>query len=289
MSEFYIPRPFTQNTVLALCMCTVSTMSETSTPINNKRLASARTPGSSEPERKKCMEMAQDMEVSVDRVSLLEQKYACKSFEDMSRCFAILDIRLTDKVENHEKSIADIVDRVQDLEAHKDEVDKIVAGITEKDIPDVEKEVEELKVTVLKQDLWSRKWNLKFKGIEGDDKESAVETERKVKDFLKSKLNIDEAESIGFQAAHRLKGGPAGKKNIIARFVHLNDVDNVLKRLRHLTPQCGYSVQRDLPPSLDELRNGHLATRSRMTKDEKSRTKLVYLKDPPFVKLVSKK
>jgi hypothetical protein len=91
-----------------------------------------------------------------------------------------------------------------------------------------------------------------------------------------------------FQAVHRLPGGPNLKNNIFVRFVSLLDKDLVNQGLKYLKAGCGFSVCPDLPPKLNATRNNLLATRSRLEPALKSRTKLVYLKESPWLKLVTK-
>jgi hypothetical protein len=158
----------------------------------------------------------------------------------------------------------------------------------ERDLPGLEKKLVEANNKMLKQEIEARKWNRRFKGILGDSDENSKITEAKVKDFIKTKLLVADVDRIEFQAAHRLKGGKEGKKNIIARFLRLNDIDDVMKGLKNLEPNSGYSVSQDLPPSVDELRNELLLKRSKLEKEVKARTRLVYLKEPPFLKLVTK-
>ena len=113
-------------------------------------------------------------------------------------------------------------------------------------------------------------------------------TESQVKQFMKTTLKIPSAETFEFQAVHRLPGGQKDKKNIIARFVRLRDKDVTMSSLRNLKPNCGFSVAVDLPPKLNELRNNLLHTRSKMEPAQKAKTKLVYLKEPPFLRLQAK-
>jgi hypothetical protein len=214
-------------------------------------------------------------------VEELETKYTCKDFNDISKCFALLHVRLNDMFK-------DLDSRVSNLEANKDAMDSVISEITEVDIPAIDHKLNALNVEALKRDIWSRKWNLKFKGVAGESHERADVTEVKAREFLKEKLRVEDADMINFQAVHRLKGGPKGKKNIIARFVRLSDTDKAMEGIKYLPPDSGYSVQRDLPPQIDELRNQLLKERSKMDKDLKSRTRLVHLKEPPFLKLVTK-
>ena len=70
---------------------------------------------------------------------------------------------------------------------------------------------------------YSRKDNLIFDGVEESAKENCM---AKVKDILKQKLDIADAESIVFQRLHRLHYGPAPRP-IMCRFLNYNERQRV--------------------------------------------------------------
>lgn len=139
----------------------------------------------------------------------------------------------------------------------------------------------------LKLEQWDRKWNVIIRGIEGTLKEQVRETESKVRGFIKELFHLSPtlAESVIFQAVHRLPGWVEGKRSIIVRFVSLMDRDDVLEAGKKLTRGTGYSVVPDLPPDASRIRSELLNKLRPMPAEEKRRHKLVYIKSFPFVSL----
>jgi hypothetical protein len=68
------------------------------------------------------------------------------------------------------------------------------------------------------------KYNLIFGGIEQTALDYEEETEAVLKVFIKTELEIPDADQINFQNVHRLRKRNDGKpRNIIARFTHYKD------------------------------------------------------------------
>jgi hypothetical protein len=178
--------------------------------------------------------------------------------------------------------ISTLATRVADMEADNDGINKEVS-----DQPRIEAKLKQLEESALKQDIWFRKWNLVVKGVTGPLNENDETTDQKVRAIFQDKLHVD-ASNFLFQAVHRLPGGPVDKKNIICRFVDMRDRNKVLRGLVHLPPGSDFSVVVDLPPELQKLRNKLLAERSRLPPERKKRTKLVLLKESPWLTLVSR-
>lgn len=263
------------------------------TPLKRKA-CDVRSPGSTEPERTKSRldtsmstigenDQGEDMEFNDG----LELKYECHDFKDMPKCFATLQRELMSCINKNSTDITALKSRVSELETHKDQVDLAISNISEHDIPDIERRITSLEEAQLHLDLWGRKWNMIIKGISGPTNEPATDTERKVRSFLNNKLKVS-IDNLQFQAVHRLKGGPDEKKNIIVRLINLGDKDRIMHGLRNLGPNSGFVVTHDLPPKLNEFRNKLLADRAKLAPAQKKATRLVYLKQPPYLKLVEK-
>ena len=141
--------------------------------------------------------------------------------------------------------------------------------------------------------MWGRKWNLVFRGIEGEQDriERPRETEVLVRTFLKKVLSFaeDRADNLLFTAVHRLKTGPVERKSMILRLSSLIDRDEILEKALELTPGTGYSIIPDLSPLLAMRRSELLKDRREMSEGIREKFKLVYLKETPFVDLVEKK
>ena len=85
-----------------------------------------------------------------------------------------------------------------------------------------------------KLEMWGKKRNLVFRGIEGekDRIKRPRETEVLVRTFLKKVLSFaeDRADNMLFWAVHRLKTGPVGRKSVILRLSSLIDRDEILEK-----------------------------------------------------------
>ncbi|OWF48114.1 hypothetical protein KP79_PYT26132 [Mizuhopecten yessoensis] len=144
----------------------------------------------------------------------------------------------------------------------------------------------------VKLELWGRKWNLVIKGLPGSSAETPKETEVKFRTFLKTELKLsgEHVDSILLQAIHRLPSGDIHSRNFIVRFMSLIDRDMVMKSaMGNLKAGCGKAVMTDLTPELSKLRGALLKKRREMAPSLKAKTKLVYLKDAPFLELVPRK
>ena len=155
------------------------------------------------------------------------------------------------------------------------------------DIEEVKHDVVDMGRAVLARDLWSRKWNLVFRGIPGDKFERPHITEEEVRKFMKNCLEMTEAQinKITFAASHRLPSGPVGKKNIIVRLVNLHDRDKIMEAAYKLKKGSGYGVAQDLPPELARERDRLLKKKSNLPKEERKNAKLLYFKTHPFLVL----
>lgn len=113
----------------------------------------------------------------------------------------------------------------------------------------------------------------------------------KVRESFEKQLGIsnERANVMLLTAVHRLPGGmDENKRHCIVRFRSLMDRDEVLQKGIALKPGSGYSAVPDLPPSVSILRSKLLNEKRNMSPDEKKRTKLIYTKEYPFVRLVRK-
>ncbi|OWF53285.1 hypothetical protein KP79_PYT04602 [Mizuhopecten yessoensis] len=135
-------------------------------------------------------------------------------------------------------------------------------------------------------------YNINYTLSEGEVKEKPMYSLVAIRNFFKNSLKIhdDVVAQMLFQAVHRLPNGPIGKRNIIVRFLSLMDRDFVLNQaLSVLEPKSGFAVVPDLPFSLANLRYELLGERRQMRQEERSKYKLIYLKEAPFLKLVKKR
>lgn len=217
----------------------------------------------------------------------LETEYQCNSVEGIGRCFALLQFRVDGSLNKIRSDITEVKQRVSSLEDSAAWQEQETEDIKHKLIPGVEDMIHQLEEKQLQLDVWGRKWNLVIKGIDGKGGEDSSETTRKLRETLETKLNMakETVENMTFQAVHRLKGGKPDRKNIIARWVNLEQRDAVLTAARRLPPGSGLSVLVDLPPDLATDRDDILRYRATLSQEEKKKTRVNYLKEAPFVML----
>ncbi|OWF43051.1 hypothetical protein KP79_PYT24938 [Mizuhopecten yessoensis] len=93
-----------------------------------------------------------------------------------------------------------------------------------------------------------KKWNLVLRGIPGNTKELPPNTQFAVRGFFKN-TPAHIADAMLFQAIHRLTNGAEEKRNIIVRFVSLQDRDKVLSLGFKNKHGSSFAVVPDLPPT----------------------------------------
>ncbi|XP_071168016.1 uncharacterized protein [Mytilus edulis] len=142
-------------------------------------------------------------------------------------------------LENEEKHHFEIADRMNLVENYTREID------TEKN---------QLKEEYLKLQSHSMKYNLIFGGIVQTDEEENTETV--LKNFIKTELDIPEADEIDFQNVHRLRPRRDGKpRNIIARFTHYKDHERVKKVVpQKLKLKPKFTVNQQYPTEISNRR-----------------------------------
>ena len=227
--------------------------------------------------------MAAEMEiVDQDRFQKLKEMYAK---DDFGACFANLHLKIERNVEQIKLDVSEVKGRVAHLENFSKEAEVAIRTINESAIPNVCTKIENESKERLKLEILGRKWNLVIRGVDGEATERGRVTLDKVKTFFKDVLKApsESVDEIHFQACHRLPSGPEGKKNIIVRFCSLLDRDDILALAMKLPPKSGYSVVVDLPKSVAERRSALLKKRAEMPEAERKKTKVVYVKEFPFV------
>ena len=92
----------------------------------------------------------------------------------------------------------------------------------------------------------SRRNNLRIHGIEGTLNERWDVCEEKVRDFIKTDLNLPEFENVEIERAHRLKSRDKDKCTIIVKFNRYKDREQILRAATEtLDKGSAYSVQQD--------------------------------------------
>lgn len=108
----------------------------------------------------------------------------------------------------------------------------------------------------------SRRNNLRFDGIPEDRNESWETTEIKVRETLKSKLNLTqrEAETIPIERAHRTGPRPTNGslgRTIIAKFASFKDRAHIIKKVKERKP-VGLYVNEDFSKKVADRRKSLL-------------------------------
>ena len=216
--------------------------------------------------------------------------YTCTDFGDIAKCFERLHGHIDSEIAIMKEKQVATEKKIDVIENHIEFLNGEVQEFHNKYVPNLEDKIEKEQTERLKLELWGRKWNVIIRGLAGVEREWPNVTEARVRDFLIKVLDIDEvrAKQMLFTAVHRLPSGIEGKRNVILRFSRLIDRDDILKAATKLQKGSGYSVVPDLPPSLATLRGNLLKERAALSTEEKRGCKLVYLKEPPFLKLVRK-
>ncbi|CAC5396630.1 unnamed protein product [Mytilus coruscus] len=112
----------------------------------------------------------------------------------------------------------------------------------------------QLKEEYLKLQSHSMKYNLIFGGIIQTDEEE--DTETILKNFIKTELDIPDADEIDFQNVHRLRPRRDGKsRNTIARFTHYKDHERVKKVVpQKLKLKPRFTVNQQYPTEISNRR-----------------------------------
>ncbi|CAG2244472.1 FNBP1 [Mytilus edulis] len=219
--------------------------------------------------------------------------YKCKDFEDIAKCFEKLHLHINNEVEILKTKQAETERRVDIIENHNKFMNSELHAIHNTHIPNLESLIEKEQTERLKLEIWGRKWNVEIKGVQVNPNHRKLSkvTETFTKVFLKNTLNIppESADNMLFTAVLRLPSGDEDRRSIMLRLSSLIDRDDILKAAIKLPPRSGYSIMPDLPPSLSVRRGELLKERRNFSPESRRKTKLVYLRDAPFLKLVTKR
>ena len=133
-----------------------------------------------------------------------------------------------------------------------------------------EKKLGQLKDEKLYMEVYQRRENLRFFGIQEAD--TAEEDTRKVLvNFMKTKLDMKNADELEFQRVHRIgKRDPSDGKprQIIARFLRYPDREKVMSNARKLKGM-GFGISADLPKEIIERRKKKMDQFKRAKEDGK--------------------
>jgi len=184
-------------------------------------------------------EVGPKLDQILDRLSSLEEK------------MTELDKKIISLDEGRAKETNDLKRAMKFL---NNEVESVKTDLV-RSCNETEEKCKKLEDKLLYYEVYQRRENLRFYGIEEDEGE---DVELKVKRFLTNKLGIEGAEDIEFQRIHRV-GQRRGEspRPIIARFLRYPDRENVFSRVRQLKG-TNYSVSPDYPKEIANRRKKQL-------------------------------
>ena len=97
--------------------------------------------------------------------------------------------------------------------------------------------------------------NIVIRGIEEAQNESWEDTEKKVVQFMKDQLKIDDANEAMLDRAHRIgKKIPEKHRNIVVKFASSHDKSQIFKNIKNLAEKKQYSIQEQYPQEVQERR-----------------------------------
>ena len=100
--------------------------------------------------------------------------------------------------------------------------------------------------------MWN---NIVIRGIEEAQNESWEDTEKKVVQFMKDQLKIDDANEAMLDRAHRIgKKIPEKHRNIVVKFASSHDKSQIFKNIKNLAEKKQYSIQEQYPQEVQERR-----------------------------------
>ena len=177
--------------------------------------------------------------------------------EDLENYVKSVDAKvstLQTKVESFESFQKKTEDTVESIENGMSFANTEVESL-KKRLQKTENRLAQLKDKKLYMEVYQRRENLRFFGIQEAD--TAEEDTREVLvDFLKTKLDIKDADALEFQRVHRIgKRDDSDDKprQIIARFLRYPDREKVMSNARKLKGQ-GFGISADLPKEIIDRR-----------------------------------
>ena len=128
-----------------------------------------------------------------------------------------------------------------------------IEGLKKKDKENEDK-IKELEDKLLYQEVYNRRENLRFFGIP-ESTTGAESTFEVMRNFLKEELDLENAEDIEFQRAHRIGRKKTGEaRPVIVRFLGFPERELVFRKVHELESDTDVKVYSDLPKEISERR-----------------------------------
>ena len=212
------------------------------------------------------------------------------TLSDLHKLFTDFSGKITSKLNDMHTDISSINKKMADLEAAVEDNSARVLDLEKEKLPQVEmklrKEIEQLKEKIVLSEIYQRKANLLFYGLEQKANENVVKVLREA--FVVLGLSEEESLSISIANAHRLPSRNTSSnapQPIIAKFVYMNQRDRLISAYERSTrrggtaqsdapPRPRISVRTDLPPALKAARGALAAQAYKLRKEKNLSTKI---------------
>ena len=186
---------------------------------------------------------------SSEECNLEEILKRIEALEDENRATSRLITSLQDRLDEAESEIDRVNKLAHDLQKSLEFTQNVQNEVTSR-VTVCEQEQVKIDEKVEKQDLYTRRWNLLFHGVDENKDEDCEDV---VDDILSAKLGLD-ADEIRYCSVHRLGRKSKGRKRpIIARFTCRSDRDTVWRKKWKLRSTKIF-ISEDPPYKTRELR-----------------------------------
>ncbi|XP_015754203.1 PREDICTED: uncharacterized protein LOC107333851 [Acropora digitifera] len=193
--------------------------------------------------------IASQLEMICQTLASVENRLL-ERFSDLERSVNNLHIEL--KTLSEKSRI--IEEKANEFEKAMDFENAELEGLKKKDKKNEDK-IKELEDKLLYQEVYNRRENLRFFGGIPESPTSVQNTFSVMHNFLKEELNLENAENIEFQRAHRIgKKKPGETRPVIVRFLKFPEREMVFRRERELEGETDVKVYSDLPKEISERR-----------------------------------
>ena len=96
---------------------------------------------------------------------------------------------------------------------------------------ELKRKISAISIKIENFETHSHRNDFRFNGIEGSQRDSWIESENKIKTFLKENLDMPELKDVEIKRAHqRENSGPTRSRNIMMKFLRYSDRERVLQK-----------------------------------------------------------
>ena len=181
----------------------------------------------------------------------LDRSQRVKGLENTMKSVQSDLVAINDRVALMESSVNKMDNRMKFINSEVNEL----KGKTDTNL----QEIKALTKSIMYQEVYNRRENLRFLGIPESDPNEVENTGEVVRRFLAGDLELDGARDVEFQRVHRMgKKKPGVPRPIIACFLRYPDRERVFKRALEMKDDIDVTVYADLPKEIQESRKKQL-------------------------------